>query len=58
MKMMCVPITILNRYNSEQFEIIGEANHDSDRQYDIFKPILYSNEVFKRILIRNKAIVI
>ena len=52
---MGVPITIINRYNSEQFEIIGEANHGSDSQYDIFKPILNGKEVFKRILIRNKA---
>jgi len=55
---MGVPITIINRYNSEQFEIIGEANHGSDSQYDIFKPILNGKEVFKRILIRNKAIAI
>ena len=55
---MGVPITIINRYNSEQFEIIGEANHGSDSQYDIFKPILDGKEVFKRILIRNKAIAI
>lgn len=52
---MGVPITIINRYNSEQFEIVGEANHGSDSQYDIFKPILNGKEVFKRILIRNKA---
>lgn len=55
---MGVPITIINRYNSEQFEIIGEANHGSDSQYDIFKPILNGKEVFKRILIRNKAIAV
>ena len=55
---MGVPITIINRYNSEQFEIVGEANHGSDSQYDIFKPILNGKEVFKRILIRNKAIAI
>ena len=53
---MAVPITIINRYNSEQFEIVGEANHGSDSKYDIFKPILNGREVFKRILIRNKAI--
>ena len=53
---MAVPITIINRYNSEQFEIIGEANHGSDSKYDIFKPILNGREVFKRILIRNKAV--
>ena len=53
---MAVPITIINRYNSEQFEIIGEANHGSDNKYDIFKPILNGKEIFKRILIRNKAV--
>ena len=53
---MGVPITIINRYNSEQFEIVGEANHGSDNKYDIFKPILNGKEIFKRILIRNKTI--
>lgn len=51
---MGVPITIVNRYNSEQFEIIGEANHGSDNEYDLFKPTINGKEVFKRILIRNK----
>ena len=51
---MGVPITIINRYNTEQFEIVGEANHGSDNQYDIFKPIINGKEQFKRILIRNK----
>ena len=51
---MGVPITIINRYNSEQFEIVGEANHGSDNEYDLFKPTINGKEVFKRILIRNK----
>lgn len=55
---MGVPITIINRYNCEQFEIVGEANHGSDSIYDIFKPMLNGKEVFKRILIRNKAMAI
>ncbi len=53
---MGVPITIINRYNPEQFEIIGEANHGSDNQYDLFKPTINGKEVFKRILIRNKRL--
>lgn len=53
---MAVPITIVNRYNSEQFEIVGEANHGSDNEYDLFKPILNGKEVFKRILIKNKKL--
>lgn len=55
---MGVPITIVNRYNSEQFELIGEANHGSDNEYDLFKPTINGKLLFKRILIRNKKPVI
>lgn len=51
---MGVPITIVNKYNSEQFELIGEANHGSDNEYDLFKPVVNGKLVFKRILIRHK----
>lgn len=51
---MGVPITIINKYNSEQFELIGEANHGSDNEYDLFKPTVNGKLLFKRILIRNK----
>lgn len=49
---MGVPITIINRYNSEQFEIVGEANHGSDNEYDLFKPTIKGKLLFKRILIK------
>lgn len=52
---MGVPITIINRYNGEQFEIIGEANHGSDNEFDLFKPTIDGKEIFKRILIRRKV---
>lgn len=52
---MGVPITIINRYNSEQFEIVGEANHGSDNEFDLFKPTIDGTEIFKRILIRRKV---
>lgn len=51
---MGVPITIINRFNVEQFDIIGEANHGSDNEYDLFKPTIDGKEIFKRILIKNK----
>lgn len=51
---MGVPITFLNKYNPEQFEIIGEANHGSDNDFDLFKPTINGELKFKRILIRNK----
>ena len=52
---MGVPITIINRYNSEQFELVGEANHGSDNEFDLFKPTINGKEIFKRILIRRKS---
>ena len=51
---MGVPITIINKYNKDQFEIVGEANHGSDNEYDLFKPTINGKEIFKRILIRIK----
>lgn len=51
---MGVPITIINKYNPEQFELIGEANHGSDNEFDLFKPLVNGKLLYKRILIRNK----
>lgn len=52
---MAVPLTVLSKYNPDQFEIVGEANHGSDNPYDLFKPILHGKEIYKRILVRRKA---
>lgn len=51
---MGVPISFLNRYNPEQFEIIGEANHGSDNEYDYAKPAINGKDVYPRILIKRK----
>ena len=51
---MGVPISFLGKHNPNQFEIIGEANHGSDNQYDLFKPVVNGKELFPRILIRRK----
>lgn len=51
---MGVPLTYLKYHNEEQFEIVGEANHGSDNEFDLFKPTINGKEIFKRILIRNK----
>lgn len=53
---MGVPITFLKYYNEAQFEIVGEANHGSDNEFDLFKPIVDGKETFKRILIRKRRI--
>lgn len=51
---MAVPITFLNKYNPDQFIIIGEANHGSDNPFDIFKPTIKGKLIYKRILIKWK----
>lgn len=50
---MGVPISFLDKHDPEQFEIVGEANHGSDNEYDLFKPRIMGKEKFKRILIRR-----
>lgn len=50
---MGVPITYLKYHNDSQFEIVGEANHGSDNEFDLFKPKIKGKELFKRILIRR-----
>ena len=35
---MGVPLTYLKYHNENQFEIVGEANHGSDNEFDLFKP--------------------
>lgn len=53
---MGVPITFMDKYNPEQFEIIGEANHGSDSEYDLCKPTIKGKQVFKRLLIKRRCI--
>lgn len=50
---MGVPITFLKYHNGYQFEIVGEANHGSDNEFDLFKPRVDGKDLFKRILIRR-----
>lgn len=50
---MGVPITFLDKYNPEQFEIIGELNNGSDNIYDFEKPKVNGKQQYTRILIRN-----
>lgn len=51
---MGVPLTYLKYHNEDQFEIVGEANHGADNEFDLFKPSINGKEIFKRILIKNK----
>lgn len=51
---MGVPITLLDKYCPEQFEIIGELNHGKDSEFDFAEPILNGKTIFKRLLIRRK----
>ncbi len=51
---MGVPISFMDKYCPEQFEIVGVANHGKDNEYDLFTPSINEKTIFKRILIRHK----
>lgn len=51
---MAVPITFIDKYNPNQFEIVGVLNHGSDHQWDFAKAIYQGKEKFKRFIIRRK----
>lgn len=49
---MGVPISIV-LFSPYQFEIIGEANHGKDSEWDLFTPRVNNKIIFKRILIKR-----
>lgn len=51
---MGVPITFLDKYNPEQFEIVGEFNNGSDSDLDLAKPIIQGIQKYSRIAIRHR----
>ena len=53
---MGVPISFLDHYNGEQFEIVGKINHGPPEPYDIAVPIVNGKVLFKRIAVKLKHI--
>ncbi len=51
---MGVPISFLGKYCPEQFELLGEANHGCDNEYDLFAPVLDGAAKYARLIIKNK----
>ncbi|MBR1397023.1 MAG: adenine-specific methyltransferase EcoRI family protein [Selenomonadaceae bacterium] len=51
---MGVPITFMDKYNPDQFEILGVLNSGSGNEYDYAKAILYGKQLYARILIRRR----
>ena len=51
---MGVPITFLDKYNPDQFEIVGEFNNGSDSELDFAKPIINGEQKYSRIAIRRR----
>ena len=50
---MGVPISFMDRYSPEQFEIVGLLNNGHDNIYDYDIPVVDGKRLFKRILIRH-----
>ena len=51
--LMGVPVTFLNKWNPEQFDVIGIA-HSGIGKYDSFIPYVDNEWKYPRILIRKK----
>lgn len=51
---MAVPISFMDKYCPEQFEIVGEFNHGSDNDFDLAKPSINGKELYPRIAIKFK----
>ena len=52
--LMGVPITFMDKYCPDQFEIVGVLNHGCDSEFDLAKPTLNGKDLYSRILIRRK----
>ena len=51
---MGVPISFMDKYCPEQFEIVGELNNGGDNEYDYAKPKINKKQVYTRFLIKRK----
>ena len=52
---MGVPITFMDKYNPDQFEILGVLNSGSGNQFDFAKAVVNGTQKYARILIRRKV---
>ena len=50
---MGVPISFLDKYSPDQFEIVGKINNGSPEPLDLAKPQINGQFVYKRIAIRR-----
>ena len=53
---MGVPITFLDKYNPEQFELIGRMTTTKRDDFNFGYPYINGNKVYARILIKNKRL--
>ena len=52
---MGVPITFLDKYNPDQFEILGKIDTGKINEYNIANPVINGKTIYKRIAIRRRA---
>ena len=51
---MGVPITFLDKYNPEQFEIVGKCDTGKIDEYNLANPVINGKTIYKRIFIRRR----
>ena len=52
---MGVPITFLDKYCPEQFEIVGKIDTGAIDEYNIANPVINGKSIYKRIAIRRRV---
>ncbi len=51
---MGVPITFLDKYNPEQFEIVGKIDSGKIDEYNLGNPVINGKNLYKRLAIRRR----
>ena len=51
---MGVPITFLDKYNPEQFEIVGKIDTGKIDEYNLGNPVINGKNIYKRLAIRRR----
>ena len=52
--LMGVPITFIDSFNQDEYELIGLLKHGKDGEWDFAVPILNGKEMYTRFIIRRK----
>lgn len=53
--LMGVPITFLDKFNPNQFKLLGILSHDRDSKYDFAVPYINGKQRYRRLVIKRRS---